>query len=160
MAGQSGSTYYSINQKSNYSDPDSNQKLSMGETHNGKLADQNYEPYRYTWQKDNKTVNLWTGGKDVITGLLKGLDENGNVEFNYPDPGFFNETDLLAGNSNDNYLRKVYKDYNLNFERSGDTYTLTGVTDGSGTNVTTQYKLNKKENSGEDFFPLAKCTWG
>lgn len=154
MAGQSGSTYYSINQKSNYSDPDSNQKLSMGETHNGKLADQNYEPYRYTWQKDNKTVNLWTGGKDVITGLLKGLDENGNVEFNYPDPGFFNETDLLAGNSNDNYLRKVYKDYNLNFERSGDTYTLTGVTDGSGTNVTTQYKLNKKENSGEDFFPL------
>ena len=153
-AGESGSTYYSINQKSNYSDPNSNQKLSMGETHNGKLADQNYKPYQYTWQKGNKTVNLWTGGKDVITDLLKGLDENGNVEFNYPDPGFFNETDLLAGNSKDNYLRKVYKDYNLNFERSGDTYTLTGVTDGSGTNVTTQYKLNKKENSGEDFFPL------
>lgn len=153
-AGESGSTYYSINQKSNYSDPDSNQKLSMGETHNGKLADQNYTPYQYTWQKGNKTVNLWTGGKDVITDLLKGLDENGNVEFNYPDPGFFNETDLLAGNSKDNYLRKVYKDYNLNFERSGDTYTLTGVTDGSGTNVTTQYRLNKKENSGEDFFPL------
>ena len=153
-AGESESTYYSINQKSNYSDPDSNQKLSMGETYNGKLADQNYTPYQYTWQKGNKTVNLWTGGKDVITGLLKGLDENGNVEFNYPDPGFFNETDLLAGNSKDNYLRKVYKDYNLNFERSGDTYTLTGVTDGSGTNVTTQYKLNKKENSGEDFFPL------
>lgn len=153
-AGESGSTYYSINQKSNYSDPDSNQKLSMGETYNGKLADQNYTPYQYTWQKGNKTVNLWTGGKDVITDLLKGLDENGNVEFNYPDPGFFNETDLLAGNSKDNYLRKVYKDYNLNFERSGDTYTLTGVTDGSGTNVTTQYKLNKKENSGEDFFPL------
>ena len=153
-AGQSGNTYYSINQKSNYSDPESNQKLSMGETYNGKLADQNYTPYQYTWQKGNKTVNLWTGGNDVITGLLKGLDKNGNVEFNYPDPGFFNETDLLAGNSNDNYLRKVYKDYNLNFERSGDTYTLTGVTDGSGTNVTTQYKLNKKENSGEDFFPL------
>lgn len=153
-AGESGSTYYSINQKSNYSDPNSNQKLSMGETHNGKLADQNYKPYQYTWQKGNKTVNLWTGGKDVITDLLKGLDKNGNVEFNYPDPGFFNETDLLAGNSKDNYLRKVYKDYNLNFERSGDTYTLTGVTDGSGTNVTTQYKLNKKENSGEDFFPL------
>lgn len=153
-AGQSGNTYYSINQKSNYSDPNSNQKLSMGETYNGKLADQNYTPYQYTWQKGNKTVNLWTGGNDVITGLLKGLDKNGNVEFNYPDPGFFNETDLLAGNSKDNYLRKVYKDYNLNFERSGDTYTLTGVTDGSGTNVTTQYKLNKKENSGEDFFPL------
>lgn len=153
-AGQSGNTYYSINQKSNYSDPDSKQKLSMGETHNGKLADQNYKPYQYTWQKDNKTVNLWTGGNDVIIGLLKGLDKNGNVEFNYPDPGFFNETDLLAGTSKDNYLRKVYKDYNLNFERSGDTYTLTGVTDGSGTNVTTQYKLNKDENSGEDFFPL------
>ena len=45
------------------------------------------------------------------------------------------------------YSPEVYKDYNLNFERSGDTYTLTGVTDGSGTNVTTQYKLNKKENS-------------
>ena len=84
----------------------------MGETHNGKLADQNYTPYQYTWQKGNKTVNLWTGGKDVITDLLKGLDENGNVEFNYPDPGCSNETDLLAGNSKDNYIRKVYKDYN------------------------------------------------
>lgn len=148
-AGKSGGTYYSINQKSNYGDKkDKKNKLTMGE------AKQNYLSYQYNWLKDGHSVNSWTGSAAVIKGLLKGLDEEGNVEFNYPDPGFFTNSDLLAGSSTDNYLRKVYTDYNLNFERIGDTYTLTGVTDGNGTNVTNQYTLDKTNKSGEDFFPL------
>lgn len=139
-------TYYSINQTSNYSG--SGNKLSMGET------GQNYDAYQYTWRQDGHEVNKWTGSDAVITGLLRGLDNSGNVVFNCLEPGFFKATDLLAGSSKDNYLRKVYTDYNLNFERIGDTYTLTGVTDGNGTNVTNQYTLDKKKKSGEDFFPL------
>lgn len=138
--------YYSINQTSNYSG--SGNKLSMGET------GQNYDVYQYTWRQDGHEVNKWTGSDAVITGLLKGLDNSGNVVFNCLEPGFFKATDLLAGSSKDNYLRKVYTDYNLNFERIGDTYTLTGVTDGNGTNVTNQYTLDKTNKSGEDFFPL------
>lgn len=138
--------YYSINQTSNYSG--SGNKLSMGET------GQNYDGYQYNWRQDGHEVNKWTGSDAVITGLLKGLDNSGNVVFNCLEPGFFKATDLLAGSSKDNYLRKVYTDYNLNFERIGDTYTLTGVTDGNGTNVTNQYTLDKKKKSGEDFFPL------
>ena len=140
---------YSINQPSNYGkNKDSNKKLTMGE------AKQNYQNYGYNWKKDGLSVNTWTGSDAVIKGLLKGLDADGNVEFYYPDPGFFTNPDLLAGNSTDNYLRKVYRDYTLNFDRSGDTYTLTGVTDGNGTNVTEQYNLNRTGKSGEDFFPL------
>ena len=140
---------YSINQPSNYGkNKDSNTKLTMGE------AKQNYSEYQYNWLKDSLSVNTWTGSAAVIKGLLKGLDADGNVEFNYPDPGFFTNSDLLAGNLTDNYLRKVYRDYTLNFDRSGDTYTLTGVTDGNGTNVTEQYNLNRTGKSGEDFFPL------
>ena len=138
--------YYSINQTSNYSG--SGNKLSMGET------GQNYDAYQYTWSQDGHEVNKWTGSDAVITGLLRGLDNSGNVVFNCLEPGFFKATDLLAGSSKDNYLRKVYTDYNLNFERIGDTYTLTGVTDGNGTNVTNQYTLDKTNKSGEDFFPL------
>lgn len=140
---------YSINQQSNYGkNKDSNNKLTMGE------AKQNYQNYGYNWKKDGLSVNTWTGSDAVIKGLLKGLDADGNVEFNYPDPGFFTNSDLLAGNSTYNYLRKVYRDYTLNFDRSGDTYTLTGVTDGNGTNVTGQYNLNRTGKSGADFFPL------
>ena len=140
---------YSINQPSNYGkNKDSNSKLTMGE------AKQNYPDYGYNWKKDGLSVNTWTGSDAVIKGLLEGLDADGNVEFNYPDPGFFTNSDLLAGNSTDNYLRKVYRDYTLNFDRSGDTYTLTGVTDGNGTNVTGQYNLNRTGKSGADFFPL------
>lgn len=140
---------YSINQPSNYGkNKDSDKKLTMGE------AKQNYQNYGYNWKKDGLSVNTWTGSDAVIKGLLQGLDADGNVEFNYPDPGFFTNSDLLAGNSTDNYLRKVYRDYTLNFDRSGDTYTLTGVTDGNGTNVTEQYNLNRTGKSGEDFFPL------
>ena len=140
---------YSINQPSNYGkNKDSNTKLTMGE------AKQNYSEYQYNWLKDSLSVNTWTGSAAVIKGLLKGLNADGNVEFNYPDPGFFTNSDLLAGNSTDNYLRKVYRDYTLNFDRSGDTYTLTGVTDGNGKNVTEQYNLDKNGKSGADFFPL------
>lgn len=79
---------YSINQPSNYGkNKDSNNKLTMGE------AKQNYQNYGYNWKKDGLSVNTWTGSDAVIKGLLRGLDADGNVEFNYPDPGFFTNSD-------------------------------------------------------------------
>lgn len=43
------------------------------------------------------------------------------------------------------YLRKVYKNYLLNFDRTGDTYTLSTVQDGS---------KNVVASAGDSFFPL------
>lgn len=43
------------------------------------------------------------------------------------------------------YLRKVYTDYKLTFNQTGDTYTLSSVKDGNG---------EKQTTSGSDFFPL------
>lgn len=147
QAGQSGSTYYSINQKSNYSDPNSSQKLSIGECYNEKIEkQQNYNSYRYNWK-----ANKWTGSASVITGLLKGLDNNSNVVFNYQEPGFFkNENQTVTVNNEERFLRKVYGDYTLGFQRNGDTYTLDNVTDGKGNITTGQYN----KTTGENFFPL------
>ena len=146
-AGESGSTYYSINQKSNYSDPNSSQKLSIGECYNEKIEkQQNYNSYRYNWK-----ANKWTGSASVITGLLKGLDNNSNVVFNYQEPGFFkNENQTVTVNNEERFLRKVYGDYTLGFQRNGDTYTLDNVTDGKGNITTGQYN----KTTGENFFPL------
>ena len=146
-AGESGGTYYSINQKSNYSDPNNAQKLSVGECYNKKIEkQQNYNSYQYNWN-----ANLWTGSASVITGLLKGLDNNSNVVFNYQEPGFFkNENKTVKVKDEERFLRKVYKDYTLGFQRNGDTYTLDNVTDGKGNITTGQYN----KTTGENFFPL------
>ena len=96
-----GSTYYSINMPSNpsyHGIGSDSARLTMGESGNGNdnhtISQENYSEYRnYTCNVSNinengqtKTwnANAWTGTKQVVTGLLKGLDSNGDVEFNYP----------------------------------------------------------------------------
>lgn len=148
-AGTSGSgkntKYYSINAPENYGEgKNSNKKLSAG------TAKQNYNSYKYTWKPDGGDLNAndWTGGSSVVKGLLKGLDGEGNVVFNYADPGFFNNDDLSVtvgtkyGEKRD--LRKVYKNYTLEFDKTGDSYELSKVKNGSKTVAT----------SGNNFFPL------
>ena len=87
------------------------------------------------------------------------MDENGKVEFNYPEPGFFEDSDATCsvkvkkydwlGRPYDDYetryLRKVYKDLKLGFEQKGDTYTLKDVKDQNGKILTTE---------GAGFYPL------
>lgn len=141
-AGQVGNNYYSINQTSNYKNNEKN-KLSAGTAGNN----QNYPLYCYNWK--GNLYDHRNEGKNIVKGLVKGLDTDGNVEFNYDEPGFFVNSDLTAKdyfdgyNMSTRYLRKYYNDYKLNFNRNGDTYTLKSVKHGQNTT-----------KAGSNFFPL------
>lgn len=133
-------TNYSFNQLTNGT-AKNNGKIIAGENK------QNYSSYQDSLKVGGKEVNAWTGkGGGVVTELLQGLDANGNVVFNYDEPGFFVNQDktVQVGNAK-RYLRKVYTDYKLTFNQTGDTYTLSSVKDGNG---------EKQTTSGSDFFPL------
>lgn len=147
QAGQSGNTYYSINMPDNYTDQTSN-RFAVG-------GGDNYDVYKrglYSWTKDNKAVNSWTSPNGVtITGLITGLNSDGSVKFSCADPGLFDNTDKKVTVSNqERYLRRVYKDYTLNFTRTGDTYLLSGIKDGNNKDVTENYN----GTTGYNFFPL------
>lgn len=140
-AGQNGNTYYSINMDSSYPAGTTGTKLTVGE---GKRQ---YEVYKNDFNENKWTGKPAAGQKPtVITGLLLGLDEDGNAIFKYPEPGFFVNEDksVTVGTGNNlRYLRKVYNDYKLQFERVGDSYTLQAAK-----------KENKVYTAGADFFPL------
>ena len=156
-------TYYSFNQLTNDKSPkvSENKKLIAGT--NDQKNGQNYPEYqKYKISLPSrlpdsnvgptKDANNYTGGENTIPGLLKEIDDNGNVIFNYAEPGFFVDSDYsvqfggsIFGGSEKRFLRKVYKDYTLEFARKGDTYTLNGVRNGSGGWVT---------GAGNNFYPL------
>lgn len=152
-AGCYNSVYYSINMPDNYGDKANEEnKLSVGTNQR-----YNYLPYRYSAKGKNGRgeevdANLWLGKyatdpDDMVKGLVQGLDPDGNVVFNYPEPGFFADSDLsfMDPDNNLHYLRKVYKDYKLEFDHKGDTYTLLNVYDKNSKLVAT---------AGRDFFPM------
>ena len=159
-AGARNSTYYSFNQLTNNKSPNivNNQKLIAGSNSNDPNVNQNYQEYQKykislkDSNNDTKDANCYTGGSSTIPGLLKEIDNNGNVIFNYAEPGFFVDSDysvqfggsILGGGKTRN-LRKVYKDYTLEFARKGDTYTLKGVRNGSKDWVA---------SAGDNFYPL------
>lgn len=145
-AGNNNNTYYSFNMLGD--SPIDGKKLTAGTT------SQNFNQYQYTIPIGDYKANNYTGSDAVVKGILKGLDKDGKVEFNYPEPGFFEDSDATytveKGNWWDSYtetryLRKVYKDLKLGFEQSGDTYTLKTVKDTNGNVLTTE---------GSDFYPL------
>lgn len=145
-AGNNNNTYYSFNMLGD--SPIDGKKLTAGTT------SQNFNQYQYTIPIGDYKANDYTGSDAVVKGILKGLDKDGKVEFNYPEPGFFEDSDATytveKGNCWDSYtetryLRKVYKDLKLGFEQSGDTYTLKTVKDTNGNVLTTE---------GSDFYPL------
>ena len=101
-----------------------------------------------------KDANNYTGGDSTIPGLLKEIDDKGNVIFNYAEPGFFVDSNYSinyraswTSRAEERFLRKVYKNYTLVFDRNGDTYTLSGVEDGGKNWVT---------GAGNNFYPLDK----
>lgn len=151
-------TYYSFNQLTNDKSPkvSENKKLIAGT--NDPNVGQNYPEYQkykisLPDSKDNtKDANCYTGGDSTIPGLLKEIDDNGNVRFNYAEPGFFVDSDYsvqfggsIFGGGETRNLRKVYKDYTLEFARKGDTYTLNGVRNKDNGWVT---------GAGNNFYPL------
>lgn len=143
----------SINNSKNYKNPNSDRKLTVGGSDTNGGYSNNYNEYTHVWWDDqNQCPNSWTGywgkkdGNVTVKGLLNNVD-GPNVTFNYADPGFFEQNDLSVKDINNNtvYLRKVYKDYKLNFDRTGDTYKLSTVQNGSKKVVA---------NAGANFFPL------
>lgn len=112
--------------------------------------------YQYTWIKDGHLVNDWTESDAVIKGLLKGIDQNNSVVFNYPEPGLFVNSDK-NDNETGKSLRKVYTDFKLGFERSGDTYTLKEVNNSSGKDVAKEHGYDYE--TGNNFFPLDDVTY-
>lgn len=142
----------SINNPNNYEDKNS-QKLTVGGSGINREYSYNYDEYTQVWQDDqNQYPNSWTGfwgkkdGTETVKGLLNNVDGT-NVTFKYADPGFFKQEDLSVKDKDNNtvYLRKVYKNYKLNFSRTGDTYKLSTVYDGKG---------EWAANAGANFFPL------
>lgn len=137
-----------------------NQKLIAGSNSNDPNVNQNYKEYQKykislpDSKGNTKDANCYTGGDSTIPGLLKEIDNNGNVIFNYAEPGFFVDSDYsvqfggsIFGGGKTRNLRKVYKDYTLEFARKGDTYTLKGVRNKDNGWVT---------GAGNNFYPLDK----
>lgn len=136
-------TYYSFNMLGEA--PKGGKKLTAG------TYSQNYSQYQYEIPIGSHDANKYTNGKDVVKGIVKGLNEKGEVEFNYPEPGFFKDSDATYTVKKygifkeDRYLRKVYRDLKLGFDQKGDTYTLENVKDQEG---------NILDTAGADFYPL------
>lgn len=145
-------TKYSINMPSNYDDygESSQNRMTAG------VDEKNYEEFRSSASHSNWQEQY--GGEayyhdNPYTGLVKGLDEKGDVIFSVPQPGFFESSDssiTFQKNRSETkgetrYLRKVYNknEYVLKFKQLGDTYTLDRV-EGKGESV----------KAGNDFFPL------
>lgn len=165
IGGILGDSYYSFNQLINDKSPrvSENKKLIAGtnDPNNG----QNYPEYqKYTISLPSslpdsnvgptKDANNYTEGDSTIPGLLKKIDDKENVIFNYAEPGFFVDSNYSINyraswnsRAEERFLRKVYKNYTLVFDRNGDTYTLSGVEDGGKNWVT---------GAGNNFYPLDK----
>lgn len=147
-AGESGGKSYSINMEDNYTDKNSN-RFAMG-------GGDNYSSYKqgkYNWSKNNYSVNGWTHPNGAtITGLMDGLNNDGSVRFkDCADPGLFTDSDVkVTVDNQERYLRRVYRNYTLDFTRTGDTYQLSGIKDGNGSSVTGNYN----GTTGYNFFPL------
>ena len=150
-ARNNNNTYFSFNMLGEK--PNNGRKLTAG------TREQNFEQYKYWIPIGSFGANDYTKGTSVVKDILKGLDENGKVEFNYPEPGFFEDSDATCSvkvkkhdrfgypydDYETRYLRKVYKDLKLGFEQKGDTYTLKDVKDQNGKILTTE---------GAGFYPL------
>lgn len=154
-AGEEDGKYRSFNELKNGKSPNTdinnkNQKLIAGSNDPG--VKHNYLEYqKYTIslqdsENHTKDANRYTGGDNTIPKLLKGIDKNGNVIFNYAEPGFFVDSDSYYTTSQNEkrYLRKVYSDYTLEFDRRGDTYTFSNV----------QKNGHWVVNAGSNFYPL------
>ncbi|MDY4403603.1 fibro-slime domain-containing protein, partial [Blautia sp.] len=128
------------------------QKITSG------TQSQNYESYKYDFTVDSgykedgskieATVNGYNTNVKRIGGLLKEVEKDGTVKFNYPEPGFFVDKDATIPDTN-TYLRKVIKDYKLVFDQKGDSYKLKKVIDQNG---------DQLAEAGNNFFPLDKVS--
>lgn len=154
----------SINMKDNYSnDKDKNSndgikdRLTVGD------YNKQYPGNSYKLKHNDFFVNLWTGENEnganrvnkgkAVTGLLSGLNEDGSPKFKYDEPGFFKNENKSYTSSDGKkvYTRRVISDYELLFQKTGDTYKLNSVINASG---------DKQTDAGPNFFPLDNMNLG
>lgn len=131
-----------INSDWHYTEKDTNNRMTMGlskaDYYNQNGLD--YNAYGTNGLNANKcNYGRDTDGKGTL-GLLKGLSEEDDYQtvlWNVDQPGFF--TDDYEGQG-----KTIYRDYKLNFTRSGNHYTLDSV----------QTPNNEKKKAGAGFWPL------
>lgn len=152
-AGTENGTEYSFNMLGDEV-KNRNQKITSGT--NG----HNYDSYKYNFTVDSgykadgskitAPVNGYDSNVKRTEGLLKEVETDGTVKFNYPEPGFFVDKDATVKiDGTETYLRKVIKDYKVVFDQNGDSYKLTKVINKNGEQLAA---------AGNDFFPLDKVS--
>lgn len=92
--------------------------------------------------KNGQIHHGYQGRANEESGVREGIPADqmvGNqIKFNYPDPGLFVTSDIMTdetyldGSTVKYYAKKYLPNYQLEFNRSGDTYTLSSVYDESG----------------------------
>lgn len=135
-----GNTDTNINSDWHYTGKNTNNRMTMGlsqaDYYNQNGLD--YNAYGTNGLNANKcNYGRDNDGKGTL-GLLKGLSKDyQTVLWNVDQPGFF--TDDYQGEG-----KTIYTDYKLNFNRSGNHYTLASV----------QKPNNETIHAGADFWPL------
>ena len=138
------STSKGINRNSNYTDTEGKTpRLIMG------VKDKNdslFKSKKYTdaTGTNDLNANVCNYGKNTnnkgTLGLVTGLsDDYSTVLWSCDQPGFFTETNASSESG-----KTVYKNYHLEFNRTGNSYTLANVITPTGA----------KKHSGSDFWPL------
>ena len=128
-----------INSDLHYKGKDKNNRMTMGISQ----GDYNRNGLYYNaYGTNGLNANICNYGRDHdgkgTLGLLKGLsDDYQTVLWKVDQPGFF--TDDYKGEG-----KTIYTDYKLNFNRSGNHYTLDSV----------QTPNNEKKKAGAGFWPL------
>lgn len=131
-----------INSDWHYTGKDTNNRMTMGVSNaGGKKNSKNGLDYN-AYGKNGLNANKCNYAQDTdnkgTLELLKGLsDDYQTVLWNVDQPGFF--TDEYQGEG-----KTIYTDYKLNFNRSGNHYTLASV----------QTPENEEKHAGADFWPL------
>lgn len=137
----------SINTSSNYpSNSITTNRFAIG------TVNQNYSANQYNTLVNNKNINVYTGtgtttNNNIRSGIITGLSEDyKTVNFSVYEPGVFS-TDNKTG-------KTVLTDYDLEFEKTGDTYALTKVLNSAGTstadNMSSFFPLDTAESNKSD----------
>ena len=120
------------------------------------INNQNFHINTWDTNSENTQVNQYNntafGSSNAMTGIVKGVNfETGELKMGLNsagkqlyEPGFFT-TNKKSG-------KHVLDGYKLNFSRTGDTYTLTGVNKPDGSSALSGSGYNS--NDGSNFFPL------
>lgn len=120
------------------------------------INNQNFHINTWDTNSENTRVNQYNntafGSSNAMTGIVKGVNfKTGKLKMGLNsageqlyEPGFFT--------TNEKSGKHVLDGYKLNFSRTGDTYTLTGVNKPDGSSALSGSGYNS--NDGSNFFPL------